>query len=138
MSPGENVTRIALGVLKAVNDKIVEKDIQGVRRLKGKITNNNPILVKLKYKESRDMIFGNRRRLGGVNFKEIGINAKKVFINENLTSDSKELFYHANNFRKSNNWKFAWTANGNIFLKKHEESKAYLVKQLQDLDKLSK
>ena len=138
----ENVDRIALGVLKIVEPSLVEGDIEMVKRLKsinnkdGSLRATNPILVKFKSREKRVAVISNRRKLAGVDFRRINLNTSSVFINDNLSSFSKALFYKANLLKKEKNWKYLWTSNGNILLKKHESAQAVMIRDESDLEKL--
>ena len=97
-SANENVERVALGILKAVDSTLTERDIEGIRRLKrvntadGKVRVKNPILIKFKSKEKRNIVFRERRKLANIDFKKINVNTSAVFINDNLTPFSKAFF----------------------------------------------
>lgn len=100
--PNENLERVVVSLLKLVDSNISLNDIETSFRLKkpGRDHNQSPILVKLKSKEMRMNLFANKRKLYNHNFLEIGIDTKKVFINENITPATKALFYNANLERK--------------------------------------
>ena len=97
-SANENVERVALGILKAVDSTLTERDIEGIRRLKrvntadGEVRVKNPILIKFKSKEKRNIVFRERRKLANIDFKKINVNTSAVFINDNLTPFSKAFF----------------------------------------------
>ena len=46
-------------------------------------------------------------------------------INESLTQYGSELFGRVNKFKKENKYKFLWTNNGKIYLRKHETSQTF-------------
>lgn len=138
----EKVSDTALQVLKIVDPSIVESDIEMVKRLKnvnnkdGTLRVVNPILVKFKSREKRFAVISNRRKLAKVDFKQFNINTSAVYVNENLTAVSKSLFYKASVLKKEKNWKYLWTSNGNILLKKHDSATASVIRDESDLDKL--
>ena len=43
----------------------------------------------------------------------------------------------ANCFIKTNNWKFLWTTNGTVYLRKKEGSDTVTVRNISDLDNLA-
>lgn len=59
-----------------------------------------------------------------------------IYINEHLTVVRKALFYKAKLFRDDKGYKYLWTRNGKIFLKKSDNSKAILINMYTDFDKL--
>ena len=45
-----------------------------------------------------------------------------IFINDHLTAYGKKLFGTAKKIKKDKHYKFLWTRNGKIFIKKNEDS----------------
>ncbi|KAJ0175880.1 hypothetical protein K1T71_009039 [Dendrolimus kikuchii] len=63
-----------------------------------------------------------------------------IYIAEQLTSHTKRLFYLARNFAKLHNYKFCWTSNGRVLLKKEPGEQYIVIKnegQLQQLNSSS-
>ena len=58
---------------------------------------------------------------------------KSVFINENLTRPRKKLLWMTKQKAKLADYKYLWTSNGNIFVRKSEETDALTVKTNDDL-----
>ena len=81
-------------------------------------------------------ILKNRKKLAGYNFSDIGVDSQRVFINENLTSFTKDLFYKANKLKREHGWKYIWTINGNIKLRQNEGCSVISVKDTNDLKKI--
>ena len=48
-----------------------------------------------------------------------------IYINENLTTQSKNILFNARKFVKENGWKFAWSSRGTIFVKKQKIPKPF-------------
>lgn len=140
----EDASKVAMRVIKIVDPSATEKDLELVRRVgnptkkDGSRRQDMPILVKLRSRDQRMHIMRNRKQLAGKDFNAIGVKANKVFINENLTSFSKSLFYQANILRKNNGWKYIWTTNGSINLRKNDESRVLFVRSEEDLHKITK
>ena len=70
------------------------------------------IVVKLKTKEKRDECYFNRKKLAGIDFKEIGIEAERTYMNENPRPSTRKLLPEANKPRKSLNHETVWTQRG--------------------------
>uniref|UniRef100_A0ABM0MZ22 Uncharacterized protein LOC102800581 n=1 Tax=Saccoglossus kowalevskii TaxID=10224 RepID=A0ABM0MZ22_SACKO len=82
-----------------------------------------PIIVRFTTRRVRDSVFKNRKKLADVNSSNIGYRAANViYINENLTPMAKSLLTKVNIKRKHFKWKFMWTHNGRILIKKDELS----------------
>ena len=140
----ENVDRMVVNLLKVVDPNFENTDVEACFRLKKpssvdaekKATQGRPILVKLKSKQTRMKLMDNRRKLSSYNFRDIGIETERVFMNENLTPDTKALFYQTNQQRKSLSWKYIWTRNGTIKVRKMDGSPIIIVQNLNDLQKI--
>ena len=53
-------------------------------------------------------------------FRTRVIVGKNIYISESLTPQRKKLYGDINKFRKEIMWKFIWSHNGRIYLKKNE------------------
>ena len=122
--PNEKTERIIFNTLKIVDPDIKQTDIVSTFRLNKQRANDGgipdgPIIVKFANNESRSRCYSNRKKLAGFAFKSIGIEAERIFINENLCPASRQLFYKANLQKKKLKWRFIWTNNGTIKMKKN-------------------
>ena len=101
--------------------------------------NNSPpksssIIVRYVSKDIRNQIFSNRNLLRNADLKYFSvIGTDNIFINENLTHSRKKLFWKVKQKAKTSQYKFYWTSNGNIFVKKSEEFGSILIKNVLDL-----
>lgn len=69
--------------------------------------------------------------------KDLGYKtADRVFVNELLSYDVRQLFYKVWLFKKEHDYKFAWTRNQNVYVKKSSDSKAVKISSAEDLAKL--
>ena len=87
-----------------------------------------PILLEFDNKKDRDIVFNSRSNLRKLN--------DPIYINENLPKHLKILRGKANTRRKEYNYKYLWTKNGNILLRKNEESNVINIKASIDLEKI--
>ena len=139
----ENLDRMVMSLLKISDPTITTQDIKESFRLKKNFTDDaqrnkgTPILVKFNSPNKRLDVLKNRRKLAGYNFNDIGVDTHRVFINENLTAYTKSLFYQANVLKKSHEWKYIWTRNGNIKLRKNDGFPVISIRDINDLKKIS-
>ena len=76
------------------------------------------------YKKRRNLIGKNISNLPSVQ-AAMGLAAtsnNKIQINESLTGYRKQLFGRINDFKRKNNYKYLWTANGKVMLKAQDSS----------------
>jgi len=59
-----------------------------------------------------------------------------MYINERLTKNKRTIFAKVRPIRKEKNFKFVWTNNGSILMKKEGSSKAICITNEQDIEKL--
>lgn len=57
----------------------------------------------------------------------------KVFLNHDLTKSNLELYKAARIFKNENSYKFIWVTNGNIMLRKDENSKVVIIESIEQL-----
>ena len=135
---GENTDRIAFNVLKMADSSLDKSNIADSYRVMKwdkitKASKNGPIVVKFKNAEKRDDCYFNRKKLAGINFKEIGIDAERVYINENLCPETRKLFFEANSIKKKKGYKRIWTQGGLIKLRKDFDTQVITIYDDNDL-----
>lgn len=79
-----------------------------------------------------------RPSVGKLNTKIIGLSGVQspVYVDEHLPPQARKLFYKAREFAKTNGYKFCWSANGKIFLRKDSESRQLNVRTEKFLEQL--
>ena len=140
--PKEDCASIALKVARKIHPQIQEDEIAEAYRVgrqkdeQGKERLNRSILVKFRSLTTRDIIFKNKRVLTNVDTSNLGLSnlKKRIYVNENLSYETRSLFRLANNLKKENNWKFIWTNSGTIYVKKDVNSKILSISSIKDLD----
>ena len=136
MSDNENNAETeskVLTVLKKIDENILHDDIDIAQRLGKSKTNNTPnIIVRFVSRRTRNNIYKERRKLqSNAPGKPT---SERVFINENLTKRNKQLFSLANEERKKFNWKYIWTNNGKILLRKRNDSRVIAIRSEKDIE----
>lgn len=128
-SKEENPEILSVTLFKSLGINVQETDIEACHRISQR--ENANIIVKFHSRKIRDQVLRERRQLRGKTTHDFGLNVErapaKIFINESLTRRNKELFRLAQNFKNENGFRFLWTRNGSIFIRKSEQSKVIKV-----------
>lgn len=134
----ENVTEIVNKVFKNINTKIEPNEIIEAYR-KDEENNKSPIIVKLASNEIKSKILNARKQIGSITTKECQLTGEEneIFINEQLTQLKNNLFYKARELKKEYKYKFLWTRDGNIYIRKSETSTKLKINTTSDLDKIN-
>lgn len=95
------------------------------------------VVVKFRSQTMRDNILNSYRN----KYKKLGLyldndKKQKIFINEYLSSNTSRLLYKTKLFSKANNYKYVWTRNGNIYLRKGDGTKIISVDCLTDFSSI--
>ena len=131
----ENTNAIVQEVAKLLKVTITASDISTSHRLQ---TKNElkppPIIVRFVSRDIRNKLFSNRRNARNADFSNFSVNGvESIFINENLIYHKKQLFWKSKQKAKKTGFKFYWTLNGNVFVRKSEDDKPILIKNVHDL-----
>ena len=131
----ENTEEICIKLFNSLGVNVHAKDIEACHRISQR--ENANISVRFNNRKPRDKVLMNRRQLRGKSTHDFGINTErspaKIFLNESLTRQNKELFRQAQEFKRGHAFKFIWTRNGNIFIRKTEHSKVIKITHQNDL-----
>lgn len=69
--------------------------------------------------------------------KDFGVDGmEQLFLNENLTNYRRDVFFEARAAKQKKSFKYLWTANGNIYMKKNDGAPRIHIESKDDLDKL--
>ena len=125
----EKVTQI-LAKITPKPVKVIRCYRTGYKYDKNGEAKTRPIFIQFETKYQRDLAFASR-----VNLKKI--DDRKLYLNEDLPPNLKMLRGKANAFKKENDFRFLWMKNGNLFLRKTEDSKIFNIKKASDLEKIN-
>ncbi|XP_026762201.1 uncharacterized protein LOC113520970 [Galleria mellonella] len=125
----KEMCNIVQSTCKLLNVTVAESDIKDVILLKGK-GNNNTIVTEFTRNILKDDIIRNARIYNRQNPNkrlssgDIGLagESKPIYVSEALTNRSRTLFSLARNVAKSEQYKFCWTSNGKVYIRKTQES----------------
>lgn len=136
-TPEENTENIVLQISKHMKLDITHEDIEASHRISTR--ENASIIVKFNNRKVRDNFYLRRISLKGRTTHDLHLaverQASKVFINESLTRKNKELFSTALQYKKDNNFRYLWTRNGTIFIRKSDQYKPTRITFVEDLNK---
>ena len=128
----ENCHEKVKGVLAQITPKTVEVVNSYRIGYKFKRTgekNTRRILIKFENREQRDIAYASRANLRK-------LEGQRLYLNEDLPPNLRFLRGKANTFRKEKDFKFLWIKNGNVLLRKSEDSKIFTIKKASDLEKV--
>lgn len=110
-------------------DEVSDCDVEACHRLPSKPNKVPGIIIRFERQAVRDRWLRKKSAL-----KESG---KNIYICENLSRRTKELLFTTKEWAQTNDWKFAWHANGKVLLRKKEGDNPRVVKDVTDLSKLA-
>ena len=158
--PGENTNALTIKVASLMGLNLEEKDISISHRLPSNAQQNqsyssrlrpregsalnkvNPadqypkVIVKFARRGTKDQFYHGRKHLKNKSIKDIGLSRfsdNGIFVSESLTLKNKLLFKDCLKFKKENNYKFIWTQNDRIYLRKDKDCPARTILNQQDL-----
>lgn len=133
----ENLADVVDKMFRALNIKIEKSDVVACKR---KEVNGDcpPIIVTLMSKEKKEKILEARKAAGSIKTKECGLAGRnnEIYINEQLSPHTANLFYHSRQTKKEKNYKYVWTRDGNIYIKKSDTSRKIKISNIDDLTSL--
>lgn len=144
----ENCIELAFGVASKVCTTLKREDIETAHRVgspkdrQGQMKASRPLLVKFKERNVRHYVFQNKRKMRpSENITMLPTSKSgslptrpRIFINESLCKESKDLMRKTNQKRKEKGYKFIWTSFGRILIRKSEGDDAICIKSTKDLD----
>lgn len=139
-SVNENLMEIVDNLIRFLGVSLTESSINDCFRLKTSLhCSLKPRKIILKFVRKIDKM----KMLNAVKVqrifstKDLGLPGDHaVYIQEHLSGDLNKLFIKVLKFKKSNNYRFAWTSDGNIFLRQTSSSNIFRVLSEADLIRL--
>ncbi|XP_037564432.2 uncharacterized protein LOC119443920 [Dermacentor silvarum] len=118
LSPGENLrTTIADLAQKLEILDFEPRDVVAIHRLPARKDKTPIVLIRFSSPFLRDSWLAARGKLRALAQKK---NIPAMYLNENLTQATKELFWKTRSKGKENNYKFVWVRNAKIFARKED------------------
>lgn len=140
----ESVGHIALLTAAKVGVTIQDTDIDWTARVGPRrapdSTNKlpRPIVVRFVRRTKRDEVFRAAKARKGLTTKDFNTGEKehRIYINERLTKENRWLFREARRRIAEADFKFCWTHNGNVFVRKREGNPAIQLRSQAKLDEI--
>ena len=140
----EDTAEIVLEVAKALDLPISRSDISIAHRLPTKPSRNEnqlpqppAIIARFVNRTIRNNLYSRRKETDKTDFSKFTVTeTRRLFINENLTQLRKKLFWKAKQRVKDADFRFIWTNNGNIYVRKSESSNSIPIQNEQDIAKI--
>lgn len=95
-----------------------------------------PIIVKFSNRAIRNAIYKNRSKLRSAPTSKDFPETPSMFIVENLTKANKELFFKTRDLKRAQHYKYLWTDNCKILIKKNDKSQTLHISCCKDLEKI--
>ncbi|XP_037977412.2 uncharacterized protein LOC119694682 [Plutella xylostella] len=139
----DDLIKIVKDIGSVLNTPIEASEIKELFRTKKRNSNNSPIIVEFtsvlkkekiinsikKYKqEKRDIMKTSHINIQGP--------VVPIHISENLTFKMKRLHFLAREFARSHEYKYCWTSNGNVYIRKTDGQTAIRLNNEADLEKI--
>ena len=140
-SQNENCEALIIEVGKKIGVEIEEKDIEVSHRNSAKqdaaiITKFASRKVSDKFLEKNAKIKAKKLKAADLGFEQQSDAGRRLFINESLTQRNKNLLRLTKLKKNELDYKFVWTRNGNIFVRKNETAPIKKINFTSDLDSL--
>lgn len=150
-TPTENLYHVALVAAKKVGVDMVQDDIDwieraGPRRVSSLVIGDSrsgssaahlprPIVLKLTRRVKRDELLKSAKSRKPVIASDLGVGEQptKVYFNERLTRENRLLFRETRKRALEAGFKFCWTSNGFINIRRREGSPAIRIRSVEEL-----
>lgn len=138
----ENPLDIIIKISQHAGIKLDCQDIDFANRVQPtKKVDGRPrvIVAKLKNRHTKDSIISGLKKVRGISSRDIGIpgDPKHIFVNDHLTPENKILYRKCKAIANEKAYKFVWTKNCNIFIRKNEKSPVITINAEKDLLKIT-
>jgi hypothetical protein len=134
----EQLPEIIKQIAKVIGCDLNINEVDFIVRTRTRNKNSpRPIIVKFLRRMSRDTFLAQvRAKKKRITTKDIGVEGlpTDIIVSEHLTIKNKMLFYQTRLLAKEKQYKFAWTRNGKIFLRKDEGTHRIFIGSEKDLE----
>lgn len=144
----ENPIHLAVLVAQKLSVEVDPKDIVCAERVGMRRTTDNDVgadngrpralAVRLTRRALRDELLHAARRARGADTAGFDLpgTPRRFYVNERLTRTNRQLFYKARQEGSRLNWKYVWTRDGRIYVRRQPNTQALRVRSEDDLEKI--
>lgn len=139
----EITSELVLKVTKHIGINIVPSDLEFAHRVQPRRAESasraRSVIVRLRERIVKDQIIAAARKHRAMTAKDLGIGSEssKIFVNEHLTKESKMLLNSCKQKAKEVNYKYIWTKNCRIYVRRNDTSPAIPINSSSDLLKIA-
>lgn len=144
---GENVLHLTQAISNKLGITLESRDIVsaervGLRRLPSASAGEEhgrprPVIVRLARRALRDDIIKSARVRRGTDTSGVTDGSQsRVYINEHLTRNNRLLFYKAREEGKRHGWRYTWTRDGRIYMRRETGSTVHRIRKEKDILKI--
>lgn len=142
----DSLVATATAIAKISQVDICKADIKDIRRLGNKSHPKRAILVNVSTPILKNKLLKAVKSYNSANLNNklstahIGLDGmpKPIYVSDYLTAKAKHLHFLAREMVKSKEFKFCWTVNGKVYLRKDERTTAILVSEEAQITALKK
>ncbi|KAI5651346.1 hypothetical protein NE865_00590 [Phthorimaea operculella] len=140
-SNDENLGHIVMTACNKIGVDLKEEDIDDIFRAGPRQNKGNdkhrvrPVVLRLVTHRKRDAVLKAARTRRNIPAKDVIDGAPgNIYFNERLTKQNRHLFRDARLRSKTYNFRYCWTRNGNIFVRRSDGRPAIRITTAEDLD----
>lgn len=134
---GESVLHVVNAISSKLGVKLDERDIVCAERLGMRREGGRPrsIMVRLARRVTRNELLRAARVRRGATTADCGLagEARPFYINERLTRRNQELFQKVRERCRLASWRFVWTRDGRIFVRRAEGAHSHRIRRETDI-----
>lgn len=143
----DELVKIAKKTALALEIPMEERDIKDIYRGNSKADANKPIVFEVSNSILKEKLLKSVKAFNDKKSKEAKLNTshlqitgapRPIYISESLTPRVRKLFHLARGYAKENEYRFCWTTNGRVFLRKDEDLPHIRIDNETELHNLTK
>jgi archaellum component FlaC len=134
--PNEDMGTIFQRICNKINvSEITMNDVDKMHRLPNTKGNTEGILIRFKSMQKRDIFLQNRKAI--ITNKDIwganGNNEERIYVTENQSKAFKQLFWEMKQTAIQEGYKYIWSRDGKIFIKRTDEERKMRIRSKEDI-----
>lgn len=137
---GEDVNTILRDVARSIGVEMKSEQLVAAHRVPSfNKKRTPPIIVRFATYEARDGWIAGFKRVRPLTANRINANfngSSKVFINEHLSPENKQLLAKTKEAARAKNYKYVWSREGKVFVRRVDGERCIRVDAVSDLEKL--
>lgn len=127
---GERLLEFLLNLAGKLDVNVQASEVLAIHRLPSKQAKAAPILLRFASIAAKERFMNARKKLHALSREN---QRTKLYFNDNLSRDNRELFWLARMRGKEKKYQFVWVRNAKIFAKKGEGSPLLRINHVKDL-----